>query len=251
MSLFLQVLGMVFIAELGDKTQFLMIAMASQYKIRDILFGVGGAICVLNLLAIAVGTLLGGVLPTSFISLVAGAAFLCFAFMAVGKNDESEVGVATAAKRGAVFSAFGTFFLAELGDKTQLTALTLAASSSAGGIDIEKLSSVFLGASLALIAADILGLTVGYFLGKTLPSSVFAWISFGIFAVFGAVKLLSGFEGVFSSSENPRFLAISATSVCAIVFAALTMIKIFAAGKNKEVDTGESYETDTEKYKSL
>ena len=229
---------MVFIAELGDKTQFLMIAMASQYKIRDILLGVGGAICVLNLLAIAIGTVLGGVLPTSFISLVAGAAFLCFAVMAVGNKDESEVGAGSDVKRGAVFSVFGTFFLAELGDKTQLTALTLAAASSAEGIDAGKLLSVFFGASLALFAADVLGLAVGYFLGKTLPSSVFAWISFGIFAVFGVVKLLSGFEGIFSDSENSRFWVIFVTSLCAVAFAAISLIKMFAAAK-REVDMGE------------
>ncbi|MBO7250705.1 MAG: TMEM165/GDT1 family protein, partial [Clostridia bacterium] len=65
MSLFLSVLAMVFIAEMGDKTQFLMIAMASKYKIRDILIGVAAAILVLNAFAIGLGLLIGNVLPTS------------------------------------------------------------------------------------------------------------------------------------------------------------------------------------------
>jgi len=233
MALFLQVLGMVFIAELGDKTQFLMIAMASKYKIRDILLGVGGAICVLNIFAIIVGTLLGGVLPTDVISLVAGVAFLCFAYMAIGgKDEEEEHCVRSKAKSCAVVTIFGTFFLAELGDKTQLTALTLAADSSSGGFDIGKLVLVFLGASLALFAADVLGLLIGYFLGKTLPSSVFAWISFAIFAVFGAMKLLSGFEGILADISGAKLLAIVCTSALCVIFAALSLVKVLRGKKD-------------------
>lgn len=229
MALFLQVLGMVFIAELGDKSQFLMIAMASKYKIRDIVIGSAVAIMVLNALAIVVGTVLGGFLPTVAISLVAGAAFLCFAYMAVGNNDEEEHVVSSKTKYGAVLTIFGTFFLAELGDKTQLTALTLAADSSSGGFDITKILLVFLGSSLALFAADILGLLIGYFLGKTLPSSVFAWISFGIFSVFGVLKLLDGFEGVLASTGQAKLLSIIFTSALCIVFVVMTMRKMIKA----------------------
>ncbi|MBQ8140419.1 MAG: TMEM165/GDT1 family protein [Clostridia bacterium] len=231
MALFLQVLGMVFVAELGDKTQFLMIAMASKYKIRDILLGVGGAVCVLNILAIALGTLLGGFLPTAVISIAAGTAFLCFAYGAVGGGEEGDgEKLSEKGKRGAALTVFCTFFIAELGDKTQLTALTLAASSSAYGFDIRNIISVFLGASLALFAADVLGLAVGYLIGKTLPSSLFAWISFGIFAVFGAVKLLGGFEEAFAPFGNARLYAVIATAVICVVFAALTLNKTFGAG---------------------
>ena len=221
---------MVFIAELGDKSQFLMIAMASKYKIRDIIIGSAAAICVLNALAIVVGTVLGGFLPTVAISLVAGVAFLCFAYMAVGNDDEEHV-VSSKNKYGAILTIFGTFFLAELGDKTQLTALTLAADSSSGGFDITKILFVFLGSSIALFAADILGLLIGYFLGKTLPSGVFAWISFGIFSVFGILKLLDGFENVLATTGNARLLSIIFTSVLCITLVAMTMRKMMKASK--------------------
>ena len=223
---------MVFIAEMGDKTQFLMIAMASKHKIRDILIGVGAAILVLNALAISLGAVLGNILPTSAINLAAGFAFLCFAYMAVGGEEEECVNCKK--KGSAIFTVFGTFFLAELGDKTQLTALTLAADSTSGGFDMTKVIYVFLGASLALFAADVIGLLIGYFLGKTLPSSVFAWISFAIFAVFGVLKLLSGLEGVFASVANPRLLAIIFVSVLSVVFAALTVIKVTRSAKSKK-----------------
>ena len=227
MSLFLQVLGMVFIAELGDKSQFLMIAMSSKYKMRDIIIGTAAAICTLNALAIIVGTLLGGILPTVVIGLVAGAAFLCFAYMAVGNDGEDDSKtVAQAKSRGAVITVFGTFFLAELGDKTQLTALTLAADSSTAGFDVEKLLIVFLGASLALFAADVLGLTVGYFLGKTIPSALFSWISFGIFLSFGAIRLLEGFEEALSFTGRGKLISIVLTSAFCIALVFMTTIKL-------------------------
>ena len=234
---------MVFVAEMGDKTQFLMIAMASKHKIRDILIGVGAAILVLNALAIALGAVLGNILPTSAINLAAGIAFLCFAYMAVGGEDEEEC-VDCKKKGSAIFTVFGTFFLAELGDKTQLTALTLAADSASGGFDMTKVLYVFLGASIALFAADVIGLLIGYFLGKTLPSSVFAWISFAIFAVFGVLKLLSGFEGVLSGVANPRLLSIIFVSVLAIVFAALTFIKVTRGAKAKKCPDADGADQD-------
>ncbi len=232
MALFLSVLAMVFIAEMGDKTQFLMIAMASKYKIRDILIGVAAAILVLNALAIALGLLIGNVLPTAIINIVAGIAFLCFAYLAVGgDDDDDEHCVSGKGKRNSIMTVFGTFFIAELGDKTQLTALTLAADSTMGGIELSKVIYVFLGASVALFAADVIGLLIGYFLGKTLPSYVFAWISFAIFAVFGITKLLPGFEEILVNAANAKLISIAITAVIGIVFAGLTFLRVTRAKK--------------------
>lgn len=223
---------MVFVAELGDKTQLLMVAMASKYKIRDILMGTGAAICLLNIMAIAVGALLGGVLPVSFISVVAGFAFLTFAYSSIcdGAGEEEEL---SGAAKGGIFSVFGTFFLAELGDKTQLTALTLAAEHSSGGADISSLAALFFGSSIALFAADVIGLAVGYFLGKAIPSGVFGWLSFAIFSAFGVLKLISGFEGAFSSCAEPKLLSAALTSLVCIFFAALIVIKLIKKRKIK------------------
>ena len=231
MPLFLSVLAMVFIAEMGDKTQFLMIAMASKYKIRDILIGVAAAILVLNALAIGLGLLIGNVLPTAAINIVAGIAFLCFAYMAVGGDEEEEHCVSGKCKRNSIITVFGTFFIAELGDKTQLTALTLAADSTTGGVEFSKVVAVFLGASLALFAADVIGLLIGYFLGKSLPSYVFAWISFAIFAVFGVTKLLPGFEEALAKTANAGMLSIVITAAIGVIFAGLTVLKLVRAKK--------------------
>ena len=80
-------------------------------------------------------------------------------------------------------------------------------------------------------AADVIGLLIGYFLGRSLPSYVFAWISFAIFAVFGVTKLLPGFEEILANTSNAKMLAIGITSAIAIVFAGLTVLKLVRAKK--------------------
>ena len=80
-------------------------------------------------------------------------------------------------------------------------------------------------------AADVIGLLIGYFLGRSLPSYVFAWISFAIFAVFGVTKLLPGFEETFAMAANAKMLSIVITAAIGVVFAGLTVLKLVRAKK--------------------
>ena len=80
MSLFLQIMLTVFVAEMGDKTQLMMIAMAARYKLRDIFIGAGLAILALNALAVGLGALVSSVIPLWLIKLAAALAFLYFAW---------------------------------------------------------------------------------------------------------------------------------------------------------------------------
>lgn len=217
----------VFIAEMGDKTQLLMVAMAKKYRIRDILIGVGLSVIVLNLMAVALGSLLGDLLPTMVINLVAGLAFFWFATSAL-LSEEGEETVKGKGRFGAIASTFGIFFLGELGDKTQLTALALSAEKSAGEFSFPTALMVFLGATLALYAADAIGLVVGYFLGKSIPNWIFGWLSYLLFAAFGVMKLLDGFSELFGSTKylnlaRPLFWEILATSVLSLIFVAVSM----------------------------
>ncbi|MGM9682318.1 MAG: TMEM165/GDT1 family protein [Eubacteriales bacterium] len=226
MTLFLKVLALVFVAELGDKTQLMMIAMSSKFRIRDILVGVAFAVAALNFLAVVAGSLLGGMLPMTAINIIAGAAFLYFAYTALADNGDGEHEVDKKGKRRNIITVFGTFFLAELGDKTQLTALTLAADSGSGGLDPVAELTVFAASSVALFAADVLGLAVGCLLGKKLPEDVFSWISFGIFAAFGALKLLGAFEVIFYRTAHAVLFAVLSTCAVCIVFAAACAVRI-------------------------
>ena len=91
MSLFLQIMLTVFVAEMGDKTQLMMIAMAARYKLRDIFIGAGLAILALNALAVGLGALVSSVIPLWLIKLAAALAFLYFAWSTLrGEDDEEE-----------------------------------------------------------------------------------------------------------------------------------------------------------------
>jgi len=78
MLLFMKVLFTQFIAEMGDKTQLMLVAMTSRFKLKDILLGTGVAVLVLNGLAVLAGGIISTVVPTWLIRLIAGAAFLFF-----------------------------------------------------------------------------------------------------------------------------------------------------------------------------
>ena len=80
MLLFFQVLLTMFIAELGDKTQLLMIAMTSRFKLRDIILGSAAAILVLNALAVGVGAVISQFIPGWVIKIIAALAFFYFAW---------------------------------------------------------------------------------------------------------------------------------------------------------------------------
>ena len=123
MLLFMKVLFTQFIAEMGDKTQLMLVAMTSRFKLKDILLGTGVAILVLNGLAVLAGGIISTVVPTWLIRLIAGAAFLFFAVTTLKGDDDEEENVKDRKIRFAPLSVFCTFFVAELGDKTQLTAI--------------------------------------------------------------------------------------------------------------------------------
>ena len=122
------VLAMVFIAEMGDKSQFLLVALSSKYKVKDIMIGTALAISILNLMAIVLGAAIGKVIPAEYVSIAAGIAFFFFAFSSLSDEEENEK-TSNGKDKAAIFVIFGTFFIAELGDKTQLATMTIAAEN--------------------------------------------------------------------------------------------------------------------------
>src|SRR5687768_8041934 len=122
-------LGLVFIAELGDKTQLVALGFGARHRLAPVLAGVVAAYAVTNLLSVVVGGLLGAALPTRAIGLVGGVLFLGFAAWTLRSDDDGEEdGEANAGGDRSVFlSVAVAMFVAELGDKTMLATATLAA----------------------------------------------------------------------------------------------------------------------------
>lgn len=187
MLIFLTVLITIFIAEMGDKTQLLLVAMAGKYKIPHILTGTWLATVVLNLMAVGVGAALSNYLDMRIIKLVAGAAFFWFAYAALKSDDEEEEQKEMKHHFGPVLAIFVSFFIGELGDKTQLSGITLAANYT--NHSMMNAFCVFLGCTLGLILADLIGLIAGVILKSKLPTKVLNILSFCIFSVFGVLNI--------------------------------------------------------------
>ena len=207
MLLFLKAFFTEFIAEMGDKTQLMLIALTSKYKLRDIILGTAAAILVLNGLAVLAGGFVSEFIPEWLIKTVAALAFLYFAAATItGDDDEDEEEGGKTKIQFAPLAVFCTFFVAELGDKTQLTAITFGANEGMGAALV-----VWIGCSLGLFAADILGMLVGYFLKSKTPDGLLNTLAFVIFSIFGVYTLYQGLKmisvGVFAIPVWPVLIA--------------------------------------------
>ena len=168
----------------------MLIALTSKYKLKDIIFGTAVAILVLNGLAVLAGGLVSEFIPGWLIKTVAALAFLHFAASTIaGDDDEEEEEGGNSKIKFAPFAVFCTFFVAELGDKTQLTAITFGANEG-----MEAAIVVWIACSLGLFAADILGMLVGYLLKSKTPEGLLNTLAFVIFSVFGVYTLYQGLK---------------------------------------------------------
>jgi Ca2+/H+ antiporter, TMEM165/GDT1 family len=179
---FLLSFGVVFIAELGDKSQLIALTFASRYPPALVMTGIGVATALINAISVAVGYGLGLALPTQWISLVAGLLFIGFAIWTLRGGDDEDVVTASPSRHGVVLTVGSAFLLAELGDKTMLAAITLAAQNGWFG--------TWLGATSAMLAAAALAIFVGRQLGKRLPEDVVRYAAAAMFALFGVWLLI-------------------------------------------------------------
>ena len=142
----------IFVAELGDKSQLMAMTFATRYRARDVLIGITAATAVVHLASVGIGYLIG----TSFekyqgpIAVAAGLAFLGFALWTLRGDQltEEEEQKARKATGSALLAVGLAFFLAELGDKTMLATITLAVR--------EDWFGTWIGSTVGMVAADAL-----------------------------------------------------------------------------------------------
>ncbi len=223
MTIFLTVLFTIFIAEMGDKTQLLLVAMAGKYKVSHILTGTWLATVLLNVLAVGVGAALGSYLDMRIIKLAAGLAFFWFAYSTL-KGEEEEEEKEMKHKAGPILAIFGSFFIGELGDKTQLSAITLAANYT--NHQLVSAFQVFLGCTLGLILADLIGLIVGVVLKSKMPTGILNAVSFGIFAVFGVISIREAMLLIFGAG-------IKAVAGCLFITVVFAILCLYIFGKRR------------------
>lgn len=221
MIIFLTVLATIFIAEMGDKTQLLLVAMAGKYKISHILTGTWLATAILNLMAVAAGAALSNYLDMRFIKVAAALAFFWFAYSTIRSEEEVEEEKEVKHHFGPVIGIFISFFIGELGDKTQLSAITLAAAYTEQSL--WNACYVFLGCTLGLILADLIGLIVGVVLKSRMPAGILNKISFVIFAFFGVASMREAFRLIFGAESGIAGILCVAVTAVFVLLCVVTM----------------------------
>ena len=171
--------AVIFVAELGDKSQLMALTFATRFKTWPVLIGITIATAVVHLVSVGVGYGLGAALPTGWISLIAALAFLAFGAWTLrgDRLSEDEKNKAERSTGSAILAVGGAFFLAELGDKTMLATITLATQYGWFG--------TWVGSTVGMVAADALAILVGRLLGRHLPEKAIKYGAAALFAIFG------------------------------------------------------------------
>ena len=214
--------AVIFVAELGDKSQLMAMTFALRYKWYVVVGGITAATALTHLLSVAIGHFLGLSIPTEAISIVGGIAFVIFGLWTLRGDSLSDEETDKAARVGksAFLAIASAFFLAELGDKTMLATVTLAADNDWVG--------VWIGSTIGMVAADALAIVVGAVLGKHLPERVIQYGAAILFFVFGAVLF---FEGLMPGTAAPYIAAGVVVTLSAVVVAFVRYSRTRAAQK--------------------
>lgn len=176
----------IFVAELGDKSQLMAMTFATRYRFWTVIAAITAATAVVHLFSVVIGSVLGLALPTGPINVVAGLAFLGFGLWTLRGDKLSDDDEAKAQRvKGSVFLAVASaFFLAELGDKTMLATITLATTEGWFG--------TWIGSTIGMVAADALAIGVGAILGRRLPERVIKIGAALLFFAFGVALIVEG-----------------------------------------------------------
>jgi len=184
MAAFFLSLAVIFVAELGDKSQLMALAFATRYRPLPVLVGITIATALVHLVSVLVGAVLGAALPTHAINVVAAVSFVGFGLWTLRGDELTDDEQARAARpaKNVVLSVGTVFFLAELGDKTMLATITLATREGVVG--------TWLGSTVGMVAADAIAIVVGRALGARLPERAIRIGAAVLFFAFAVVLLV-------------------------------------------------------------
>lgn len=182
--------GLIFLAELPDKTMFASLAMGTRMRPLYVWFGTSTAFLVHVAIAVGAGSLIG-LLPNMAVKLVSAALFAFGAFVllrAGGDEDGDEEGGRTVTGFWPVYTtAFMAVFISEWGDLTQITTANLAATNG--------LVSTAIGSAAALMAVSALALLVGRFIAQRVPLKTVQRIGGACMAGLAIWSLVEAFTG--------------------------------------------------------
>jgi len=211
-------LGVVFLAELGDRSQLITMTYALRYRWWVVLLGI----------SVSVGHFLGAALPTRPMAFASAIAFLIFALWAWREGTAEDDISTTRESRFALLTIVSSFALAEMSDKTSLATLTLASDHDWAG--------VWIGSTLGMVLADGLAIGIGTWLHQRLPTQLLHVLASLLFLVFGLLML-------FDSALGWRSLAITvatAVTLAAAITAVLHRSQTSRRRRTRAVSAGRS-----------
>lgn len=173
---------LIFAAEMGDKTQIIAMTFATHYKVKEVILGVVFGVLLNHGIAIILGSFLSKVVPMNLIQIIAGIMFVIFGIMALSDSDTEEID--NNKEINPIITVALAFFIGELGDKTQLTAMTL---SSEGNYPL----FILIGTTLGMVATSSMGIFIGSKIGDKVPDVAVKIVSSLVFIFFGTLKLFN------------------------------------------------------------
>lgn len=200
--------GVIFVAELGDKSQLMAMTYALRYRWWVVLLAITVATTLVHAVSVFFGHFLGLSIPTTLLTVLAGLAMVIFGLWTLRGDhlDDNEADKANRVGASVFFAVMSSFFLAELGDKTMLATITLAAKHDWFG--------VWIGSTIGMVAADALAIGVGALLGKHLPEKTIARAAAGLFFIFGAWLL---YEGLSAADASHTMIVATISALVAII----------------------------------
>ncbi|MEI6055675.1 MAG: TMEM165/GDT1 family protein [Lentisphaerota bacterium] len=211
MTTFIASFLFVVLAEMGDKTQLLAMAFATKYNAAKVLLAVFIATIVNHAFAVLAGHYLARLIPMDIVAVAASLSFIFFGLWTI-RGDKLDGEDKKESKFGPVITVAIAFFLAEMGDKTQLATVSLAAKYS-------SMSLVLLGTTIGMVVADGIGIIVGIVLRKHIPERAIKWGSAILFMLFGLHGVYEYMEVRYSFS-----IVFSTLGVIALISAFLTYV---------------------------
>ncbi|MDO8346707.1 MAG: TMEM165/GDT1 family protein [Rugosibacter sp.] len=184
MEAFLTSATLVALAEIGDKTQLLSFVLAARLKKPlPIITGIFVATVLNHALAGSVGVWLAQLIAPHWLPWITGAVFIAFGLWALhpdALDDDPKLH-----RAGAFVTTVIAFFIAEMGDKTQLATIALGAQFQGA------LFAVVMGTTLGMMLANIPAVIIGERLAQRLPLKLMRWIAAGFFILTGIISMLA------------------------------------------------------------
>jgi putative Ca2+/H+ antiporter (TMEM165/GDT1 family) len=199
---------LIFIAEMGDKTQILAMAFATRFPVKKVLLGIFLGSLLNHGLAVVFGSYISNFIPINTIQIVAGFAFVMFSLWTLKSDSDEDEDEKQKSKFGPVVTVALAFFIGELGDKTQLTAITLATDAAYPAV-------ILAGTVLGMLFTGGIGIIVGKKVGGKIPEFTIKIIAASVFMFFGISKL---YQTIPSEYLNLQNISVFAAIIAIVAF---------------------------------